>query len=216
MKTSCSTRRWLDLFHDLGHHRFRSVHRGRKRQQVNVLRGANHRHRPGLSAWFPTKGLTITLFYLTLGFVILAKGPVRFLLPMTILGMFLLVARRAEASGPASSGEVDAAIPSEVGARFRVVRFMGSWFTLETFSRDGVEHASLERNHPLAGSGKVVVPSGGVSDTERMAAGILFGAQPWPSQFRDGGPLRTVSGLLNCGCCTGVLPLEPLPDPIIA
>ena len=58
--------------------------------------------------WFPRSAFAFIGFYACLGFALLAKGPIGFLLPMAIIGMFLLIARRAS-ENPASSDTVPVA-----------------------------------------------------------------------------------------------------------
>jgi 4-amino-4-deoxy-L-arabinose transferase-like glycosyltransferase len=48
--------------------------------------------------WFPRSIVTFAGFYACLGFAMLAKGPVGFLLPMAAIGMFLLIVRRSHES----------------------------------------------------------------------------------------------------------------------
>ena len=58
--------------------------------------------------WFPRSTIGFAGFYACLGFAMLAKGPVGFLLPMAIIGMFLLIVRRASEK-PATTNAAPAA-----------------------------------------------------------------------------------------------------------
>jgi 4-amino-4-deoxy-L-arabinose transferase-like glycosyltransferase len=46
--------------------------------------------------WFPNHGFMVALFYAMLGLGVLAKGPVGFLLPMAMVGLFLLIQRHRD------------------------------------------------------------------------------------------------------------------------
>lgn len=52
------------------------------------------------AVWFPQSLRGICAFYAALGVAVLAKGPVGFLLPMAIVGMYLLIVRQPVAAGP--------------------------------------------------------------------------------------------------------------------
>lgn len=78
--------------------------------------------------WFPRSAISFAGFYVCLGFAMLAKGPVGFLLPMAAIGMFLLIVRRAH-EGRRTPGESPA---SESPAAWRVAV---SWFAPGHFLR---------------------------------------------------------------------------------
>jgi 4-amino-4-deoxy-L-arabinose transferase-like glycosyltransferase len=73
--------------------------------------------------WFPRSAVAFASFYACLGFAMLAKGPVGFLLPMAALGMFLLIVRRSHENR---------SIPTERPAAWRVA---ASWFAPGHFLR---------------------------------------------------------------------------------
>lgn len=73
--------------------------------------------------WFPRSVAAFAGFYACLGFAMLAKGPVGFLLPMAAIGMFLLIVRRSHESR---------SIPGERPAAWRVAV---SWFAPGHFLR---------------------------------------------------------------------------------
>lgn len=60
----------------------------------------------GSPVWFPRTARTLIGFYACLGVAILAKGPVGFVLPMAVTGMFLLIVRRSHSAREADASAV--------------------------------------------------------------------------------------------------------------
>ncbi len=101
----------------------------------------------GRRVWFPSHPLSIAAFYLALGLAILAKGPIGFLLPMAILGMFLLIMRRSVDATPQPFRDGDAARRDvATPPRFRLLRMAASWFAPNHFLK------TLWSMRPLTGT----------------------------------------------------------------
>ena len=53
--------------------------------------------------WFPQRWWTVVAMYAAMGMAVLAKGPVGFLLPCAVIGLFLLFMRRPASDSPATT-----------------------------------------------------------------------------------------------------------------
>jgi 4-amino-4-deoxy-L-arabinose transferase-like glycosyltransferase len=93
---------------------------GALRLAASIAGGGNSEPRP---VWFPGSVVDFVSFYACLGCALLAKGPIGFLLPMAVLGMFLLIVRR---------GHENHAAPDACPAAWRVAV---AWFAPGHFLR---------------------------------------------------------------------------------
>lgn len=72
---------------------------------------------------FPRSPFFAAAFYAPMGFAVLAKGPVGFVLPCAVVGMFLLIARRNAAQDEASRGSETYAARPSAGILAGLLRF---------------------------------------------------------------------------------------------